>query len=115
MKQIAILILAVSIAAGCNHDATYEGPNGEKATVSQNGGTTTVTDDKGNTTTVSADGKGATYTDNKGTTASVGTSVSEADLGLPFYPGSTDKPSESMSATEAGVTTVMSGRCVPPR
>ncbi|MEQ1823427.1 MAG: hypothetical protein ABL949_13035 [Fimbriimonadaceae bacterium] len=63
---------------------------------------------KESTTVVNADGSKSTVTSNpsdgsvkiegNGTSASIGggTTVTEADLGIPFYPGSTEKPNASM-------------------
>lgn len=102
----AAALITVFVLAGCHHDdVVVTGANGEKVT-SDSTGHMTIDDGKGNKVDVNAgkdgwsskssDGSsatvgkdGMTVTDAKGQTTTVGTTqVSEADLGLPFYPGS---------------------------
>jgi len=62
-------------------------------------------------TTVTNGGKSVNVTDNKGNSASLAGAVSEADLGLPFYAGSTEKSGgASMVVTDNGVKTATSDR-----
>jgi len=94
MKRSCIAIIALALVlAGCHkNDVTVTTPDG--TTISSNGTSTTIKDDKGNVASVnsSADGTKTTVNDGKGGTATFGTGqVSEADLGLPFYAGSQDK------------------------
>ena len=86
---LAVALLAIG---GCGKpDTIVTGANGEKATISQ-------------------DGKNMTVTDGKGGSATLGTTVSEADLGVPFYPSSAEKASGSMAMDQGGEKTVSSAR-----
>lgn len=111
MRWVGILILAAALSAGCgNSETTVVGSNGETVTTSKSGGTTTYSDNKGNSATVSEDGKQMTFKNEKGESGTIGQGVSEADLGLPFYPGSVDKPGASVKFEQAGEKTVASSR-----
>ncbi|HTQ12210.1 MAG TPA: hypothetical protein VMI31_19255 [Fimbriimonadaceae bacterium] len=123
-----IFVALAGLLAGCGSGTTVVGANGEKATISNNGQSVTATDSQGNTATYAQNGNTATYSDSKGNTATIdkngqaeikqangdsakiGASVSESDLGVPFYPGSVEKPNASMTSTENGETTVVSNR-----
>jgi len=129
MKQVGALVMAGLIMAGCGKPDTtvVVGENGDKATISQNGQSVTTTDAKGNTATATTNGSGTSYSDSKGNSmtangsqvttksangdsATIGANISESDLGLPFYPGSSEKKGASMIATQNGVKSVMSSR-----
>ncbi len=117
-------LLAPLALFGCSHTVTAS--DGTKVTV-EPGAKIETTDSQGNTATVSGDGKKMTIKssngaseyvadngtvkahDSQGNTLEMGTGVSEADLGLPFYPGSTESKDSLKSATDKG-TTVMSNR-----
>lgn len=108
MKRYWLLGLALSIiAAGCgSKGVTVTGDNGEKVSVNPTTGDMTVTDKDGKTTTVENKGDSWTAKSSDGTEVKVedgkvsGTNekgekfeggvatVSESELGLPFYPGS---------------------------
>ena len=103
MKKLGLMIALGLIVAGCSTTVT---PNG---TVTKAGDTTTYSDNKGNSATVSDNGT-ATYKNDKGETAQIGGTVSEADLGLPFYPGSTEKPNASMKGDTNGEKSAMISR-----
>lgn len=93
MKLCCLCLVAAAIGlAGCHHSETvYSGPGGT-AKVDQSNGSTTIetTNDKGDKVTETIDPGKVTAIDNKGYSHVQGADVvSEADLGLPFYPGST--------------------------
>lgn len=110
MKRFWLLGLALSIVAvGCgSKGVTVTGENGEKVSVDPASGDMTVTDKDGKTMTVESDGKTVTAKGRDGTELKIeegkfsGTNekgekfeggvakVSESELGLPFYPGSTE-------------------------
>ncbi|MBC8065046.1 MAG: hypothetical protein H7Y17_09470 [Chlorobia bacterium] len=71
---------------------TITGADGTKVTASSDGSTMTVTDDKGVTSTLNTDKSGnMTVKDGKGGEVEIGGgNVSEGDLGVAFYPGSTE-------------------------
>lgn len=116
-------LLVLGVLAGCNHTVTAD--DGSKLTVNSPGNMT-VTDKNGNTATVNSsadqmtvqskdatmhvDKNGFSETDSKGESVQGGTSVSEADLGAPFYPGSTEVPNSGMKATTEKGSTAMSIR-----
>jgi len=126
-KTCAIAISAVFAASlivtGCSHTITGAdgskvtvGPNGHMETTDPNGNKVTMDTQGGTTTLQSKDavaqvGNG-TYSshDNKGNSVAIGTGISEADLGLPFYPGSTEAPGGTKATNDKGATTVISYR-----
>jgi hypothetical protein len=93
-KTLLLLSLACLAIVGCGkkEEVVITGADGTKVTASEDGSNVSVTDDKGNTSTVNTDKEGnVSMSDGKGGTMNMGTgSVSEADLGAPFYPGSTE-------------------------
>jgi hypothetical protein len=72
-------------------DVKIKGPNGAEYSASNDGKTATIKDDKGNSTTV-------------------GFGVTEADLGLPFYPDSTEVANGGSTSNANGVHSVMCQR-----
>lgn len=99
----ASLILALLAIAGCKHEVVVPGgtvttdASGQVTKIQTKDATTEV---KGNTvTTKTADGKSAEFN----------ASVSEADLGVPFYPGSQEGAGSS-KITEGQKTMVSSVR-----
>jgi len=118
------LILVPVALVGCGHTETTS--DGTKVTM-ETGGKITTTDSQGNTATVTDGGKQMTVTskdgkseyeasngtmkahDSKGNSLEMGTGVSEAELGLPFYPGSTEGKDSLKSNTDKG-TSFMSNR-----
>lgn len=89
MKYTFLILAAVTLGmAGCgSKETTYIGPDG--------------TEVKG-----SADGKMVTVKTPEGNTTFGAVSVTEGDLGLPFYPGSTEKPDTSAKVDTPQGTTV---------
>ena len=105
MKRVLILLALFVVGCG-KPDTVIQTPDG-KVTVKQDGSTTVVTGDDGKTFSSSSDNKGnaemrssdgssvkvtdgkVETDDGKGTKASLGTLVSEAELGYPYYPGAT--------------------------
>lgn len=107
MRNILISIAALALVAGCNPKTEIVGPNGEKVSVEGNGGKMTVTGPDGKQVTVEGDGKTFKMDDGKGGTMSMGgTEVSEAEMGLPYYPGSTETPG-SAKVTADGKTSLV--------
>lgn len=102
--KLAILLLPALVIAGCGktESTVMTGPDGEKVTRSMDGTKTTYTDGKGNTAEVTQDGNNVSVKDDKGNTFNAGGTVSEADMGLAFYPGSSEKPNGSMVAESNG-------------
>ena len=86
--SLIALITIVVIAAGCGSKRTYVGPGG-KVTVNQKGGAKTVE--------VQTDKGKATIDTGKKT-------ITEAELGVPVYPGATVEVSGNYEGTEAGKT-----------
>ncbi|MBN9500889.1 MAG: hypothetical protein BGO01_00760 [Armatimonadetes bacterium 55-13] len=93
MKYLLLAFIAGSLASGCgSRETTYVDANGTRVSTSTDGNRTTVTDDKGNKLTFEGDGKQGTYSveDENGNKSTFGasTNITEAELGLAFYPGS---------------------------
>jgi hypothetical protein len=115
-------VSALMFALGCKHEVT--GPDGTKVTT-ESGGVTTVENDKVKATysdngkkmvVEGKDGSKATLTEDgkmvgtsKDGSYEINGKVSEADLGVPFYPGSTEAPG-SMKVDEKGKKMVSSSR-----
>jgi hypothetical protein len=78
------------------------GAHGEKETITSNGNNTNMTmkDKDGTTATYSQQGNSAQFKDSKGNSMETNAAVSEKDLGVPFYPGSTESQG-SMKAMDA--------------
>lgn len=95
------------LAAGCK--PSFTAPDGSKVTLDK-GGVSSVETDKGKVT-VSGNGKDAqvNFQGKDGSTATFGGTVTEADLGVAFYPGSTELPG-SMKTSEKGKTSAMASR-----
>jgi hypothetical protein len=124
LSSLAPLVVGIIALAGCSH--TEEGADGSKVTVKP-GGDVVATDAKGNKVTMTSKngettikskdvvehvGKNNTFEshDTKGNSVSVGKSISEADLTLPFYPGSKEL-SGAIQVTDAkGTKTAASYR-----
>jgi hypothetical protein len=64
---------------------------------------------------MTVDGDKGTFTskDDKGNEFTAGGQVTEADIGVPFYPGSKEKPNSSFTATENGRKSVLCVRTTP--
>ncbi len=102
--SFSVALLLVGCGSKNGSDVTITGDNGEKVTVNTKGdsGTATITDKNGEQMTV--DSKNGEVkmsgTDKNGEikSATMGgnTGISEAELGVPFYPGSTEKTAEQM-------------------
>lgn len=112
MKYVGTCLLAAFLLTGCGHqeETVYHGPDGATITKTKDGSSATYSDNKGNQVTSTDDGKNVAITDSKGNKFNMGGSVTETDLGLPFYPGSNEKPNGSMVAEENGQKSVMSAR-----
>lgn len=107
MRNLLISAAALALIIGCNPKTEVVGPNGERVSVEGNGGKMTITGPDGKQATIEGDGKTIKMDDGKGGTMSMGgTEISEAELGLPYYPGSTDTPG-SAKVTADGKTTLV--------
>ena len=105
MRLLVLILLTVMAIGGCKSGSeTVAGPGGE--TVTQTGNSTTYSDAQGNKVTATDSGQ-VDVTAN-GSSATMGASVSEDDLGLPFYPGSVQDPKGSMLMTVGGEKTAVS-------
>lgn len=105
MKSFSLVaLLAIALTTGCGKkdDVVIVGPDGTKITADQDGTSMTIKDEKGNVSTFNADNKGGmSMSDGKGGTVELGQgNVSEADLGVPFYPGSADGTAGMSSKVE---------------
>ena len=126
--RVLIGCLLLATAWGCGSKTTVAtGPNGEKVTADTSGNMT-VDDGKGGRVDVKTDGEnwtskaadgselnvskdGFTGTNEKGEKFSMGTSsVSEPELGVPFYPGSGPVAGRDMKVDGDGKKTLMSVR-----
>ncbi|HEY3782994.1 MAG TPA: hypothetical protein VGL56_18085 [Fimbriimonadaceae bacterium] len=110
-----------AVLVGCGHTVTnadgssvtmngnqmqVTGRNGEKETISNNGQNVTV-QSKDGTATYSQNGTVGKYQDNKGNSMESGTSITEQELGYPFYPGSVEAPG-SLKATSSSAKSMVS-------
>lgn len=98
-----ILVLVVGVAlAGCSHsdgESTTTMVDGVKVTTNSKGGGQVTVENNGEKSTVSSDGKTMKVETGSGTTtAGVGTEITEAEFGVAFYPGSTDKQGTSFKS-----------------
>lgn len=109
MKKIWIPIVVLAVAGCGKSDTVVLDSNGNKV-VSDNKGNVTVTGADGTKVEMKTDGNTTTYKDNKGNEVNVDVNggltstgpdgakyatggaakITESDLGLPFYPGSTE-------------------------
>ena len=97
--SVGVLVVLSVIGCGSGKDTsiTVTGDNGEKTTMKTSGDGTNVTvtgtDTNGDKVTMSTEKNGGMKVEGSKTNASIGgdTEVTEADLGVPFYPGSTAK------------------------
>lgn len=107
---IAFFALSLLVVAGCGakDETTITTPDGAKVTTTEDGGTSVSVDDgKGGKVDLNTDGKGnIEMSDGKGGSLSVGDSLSEADLGVPFYPGSTENKSGLSAKVDTDKETV---------
>ena len=103
-RTFLIAGLAIGLLAGCGKkdDVVIVGPDGTKITADQDGTSMTIKDEKGNVSTFNADNKGGmTMSDGQGGKLEFGQgNVSEADLGVPFYPGSSEGTAGMTSKVE---------------
>ena len=116
--SIILVFGAIGCASKDHADVSITGENGEKISVNSKGATGSVSISGANGEKVDFNAKNGemsmSSTENNGakTTATMGgnTSVTEADLGVPFYPGSTEKPAEQMKVDTDKETDFISAR-----
>ena len=125
MKRFWLLGLALAVvAAGCGS----KGEDGEKVSVNPTTGDMTVTDKDGKTTEIQRDGDSVTAKSSDGTEVKIedgkvsgvnekgekfeggAMTVSEAELGLPFYPGSKEMEYGSSKMDSAEGTSLSMNR-----
>ena len=118
---IIVPVLALLFAFGCGSkdkaDVTINTGDG-KMSVQSSDGKSTVTAEGANGEKVTMDSKNgemsmtSTDKDGKKTSATIGgnTNITEADLGVRFYPGSTEKPSEQMKVDSDAEKDIMTCR-----
>lgn len=117
MRTCSGLFMCAFALLGCGQTTT--GSDGSKVTI-QPTGKIQATDAKGNTATVTGNGQEMTVEskdgkaqleakngtlkehDDKGNSVEMGTGVSEAELGVPFYPGSTETKDSMKANTDKG-------------
>jgi hypothetical protein len=106
---LAALAAVLLIGCGPKDETVVVGPDGSKMTSSKDGNQVKVTGPHGEMT---ADSDKGTFTmkDDKGNEVTTGGTVTEADLGVPFYPGSKEKPNANFLATENGKKSVVCTR-----
>lgn len=96
MKRFSLLVIAAClVVAGCS--SNDQGSDTTVKTNSDGSTNVTVTNPDGSKTNVSTDKSGSMKIDGPNGSASMGagTSVTEAEIGVPFYPGSTEKAGAS--------------------
>jgi hypothetical protein len=115
MSKIALLSAAAfAVLCGCTHTnsdgaevstnpltntTTFKDSKGNTATMTQNGSDMTI---KANDGTMTVSNGQTTIVDKNGNKSQIGGSVSESDLGVPFYPGSVEAPGGMSSNTDKG-------------
>jgi len=110
---VAVSLCGVLLVGCPKPETTVSDANGNQVSVSGDGTKTTFTDSTGKTTTTETgkNGVSTTVKDEKGESKlEAGKGVSEADLGLPFYPGSTEIVSGSFKADTPDQRTALSMR-----
>jgi hypothetical protein len=113
MKQLCIAaVLAGVLIGGCgSKDETVAvGADGTTMSASKDGKDITVKGPDGAEYSTADGGKSTTVTDDKGNTSTMALGVTEAQLGLPFYPGSVEAANGGMTTETGGVKSVVSMR-----
>jgi len=137
MRNVASLFILCLLAVGCGSksDVTIDDGKGNKVEVSKDGDSMKVTSDNGSKVDIQNDGKKINVTDEKGQKSSLevsgdgktgtikandgksssefGVPVTEADLGAPIYPGSTEEVAGQMKAKTEEETACISTRSTP--
>jgi hypothetical protein len=113
MKQIciaAVLVGVLTTGCGPKEETVVVAPDGSTVSASKDGKSATYKGADGTEMSTSNDGKSMTMKDAKGNSINMGTGVSEADLGLPFYPDSVEVANGGMTTETGGVKSVVSMR-----
>src|SRR5689334_21173623 len=112
--RLFLILFPLLWVVGCGRsETTVVDANGNKATVSADGTKVSVTDDKGNKMTgeTGKGGDSVSVHDEKGDSKmESGSAVSEAELGLPFYPGSVEKKEGSIKIDTPETLSILSAR-----
>jgi len=98
---LAAAFAALLVGFGCSKPGmTVTDGEGNRATVSADGTKTTYTDSQGKSSTVEAkpDGSVSIKADDGKSSYEGGTTLTEEELGVPFYPGSAEKPNTAFKA-----------------
>jgi len=103
LGAVAMLLLVLSVAAGCGRKQTYRSAEGT-VTVDRKGKTVeaTIEGEKGKVTITGDQSKTTVQNEQGTTTVQTGAQVSEADLGIPIYPGAKAQQSITSTSTGAG-------------
>lgn len=97
--RYALLFLALAlVGCGSSGTQTYTDGKGNEVKVSGDGTKITGTDADGKTTTVETKDGDTTLKSSDGTSATMGTSPTEDELGLAYYPGSEEVAGQGMKA-----------------
>jgi len=90
-RFLLVALVLSALVVGCGERTAYRDADGNQVTVNDKTGEVTVKT-QGGTYVASQDGKQTTVrtADGKEMPLDAGTRIGEEDLGLPFYPGSTD-------------------------
>jgi hypothetical protein len=108
---LGVTLLSLIVGAGCGKPGMSSSESsGNVVTLSQDGKNATVLDTKGGEASETGHRKGTVVSESKVNLGGAGTTLSEAELGLPFYPGSVEEPGRSVDMSRAGETTVSSAR-----
>ena len=102
MKYFALTSILSLILVGCSHHVTLDDGQGGKVDITTKGNNSGVhmEDSKGNKVDISQDGKTSTVETKDGKSEMVsGTSFTEAELGVPFYPGSKEAEGKGFKQT----------------
>jgi hypothetical protein len=95
LRPLMLTAILLSILGGCAQKETSTLPDGTKVEVNQDGNSLKVSSDKGSAS------------------LGVGTTVTEEELDIPFYPGSTEKPESSVKVELSSEKSYMTVRTTP--
>jgi hypothetical protein len=103
LGAVAMLLLVLSVAAGCGRKQTYRTAEGT-VTLDRKGQKVeaTIEGEKGKVTVTGDQSKMTVQNDERTTTVQSGAQVSEADLGIPIYPGAKAEQAITSSSTGEG-------------
>jgi len=106
-------VLAVCVLGCAKSDVTTKDEHGNTITTSSDGSKTTYVDPRGNTSSVDNKTGSISSTAVDGNKTELGAKVTEAELGLPFYPGSIPAAKADFKASNSKERSVSSNRTTP--